>query len=682
MSEFLVLTMKKIELLLPAGNQENLQAAVENGADAVYFGIDKFNARRRADNFKLENIKEVIDYCHQNGVRCYCTLNILIKNEEIEEFFETVKKLYLAGVDAVIIQHISFLPIIKKNFPGLEVHLSTQATITNTYFYDLIKGADKVVLPREASKEEIELFIKKTKLPTEIFVQGALCFSYSGKCLFSSFLGGRSGNRGLCAQPCRKKYNGKYLLSMKDLSLVKEIPQLIEMGVASLKIEGRLRSAKYVAASTKLYRDAIDSYYSGKFKVDKDLFKEMKLAFNREFTWGYYANLKDVVSPEKPMGRGLYLGEIDQQKLIKLEEEVSLGDGLGIWLPNKVDGAVLKKMELIDSKTGEKKKVTFGKKGDLVKLDIFAKPGTKIYKTSSVEDAKEIEFVKNKPIVIKERKVSTLNVLAKALPPKEGLHERKAKVNYETKCSNRAGECRTKPVRSALENKEELLVKVYSVKDGKEALRYTDKVFYDIFAEDFSNQFSAYVPRILNDQDVEEAVKLIEEDKVKNVLVGDLGVYSLLKKKKGLNLYLDYSNNIFNDLDLEFFSDCTPIISPELSSEELKEFENKSFAVFSHGRIVMMNTKYSLLPERLKDEKKYGFPVRKEHDYYQILNSKELGLFELVNDLRKIGIKKFFLDLDDDVDYMAKFYYNLLRGKVLPINIRGYTKGHFDKGVE
>ena len=564
--------MKKIELLLPAGNQENLTAAVENGADAVYLGIDKFNARRRADNFKLENIKEVIDYCHQNGVRCYCTLNILIKNEEIEEFFETVKKLYLAGMDAVIIQHISFLPIIKKNFPGLEVHLSTQTTITNTYFYDLIKEADKVVLPREASKDEIKNFIKKIKLPTEIFVQGALCFSYSGKCLFSSFLGGRSGNRGLCAQPCRKKYNGKYLLSMKDLSLVKELPNLIEMGIASLKIEGRLRSAKYVAASTKLYRDAIDSYYAKKFKVDKDLFKEMKLAFNREFTWGYYANLKDVVSPEKPMGRGLYLGEIDQQKLIKLEEEVSLGDGLGIWLPNKVDGAVLRKMELVDSKTGEKKKVNFAKKGDLVKLDIFAKPGTKIYKTSSVEEAKEIEFVKNKPIVVKGRKVKDI-----VLPDVKEI--------------------------KGLSTKEELLIKVYNVKDGKEALRYTDKVFYDIFAEDFSNKFSAYVPRILNDQDVEEAVKLIEQDKVKNVLVGDLGVYAKLKGKKGLNIYLDYSNNIFNDLDLEFFNGCTPIISPELSSEELKEFSTKGFAAFVHGRVVMMNTKYSLLPSKLKDEK-------------------------------------------------------------------------------
>jgi collagenase-like PrtC family protease len=644
--------MQKIELLLPAGNQECLEAAVENGADAIYFGIDKFNARRRANNFKLEEIKEVVNYCHKNGVRCYCTLNILIKNNEIKEFFETVKELYLAGIDAVIIQHLSFIPIIKKNFPDLEVHLSTQTTITNSYFYDLIKEADKVVLPREFSKEQIKSFIDKTKLPTEIFVQGAMCFSYSGKCLFSSVIGGRSGNRGLCAQPCRRRYNRKYLLSMKDLCLVKDIPNIIEMGVSSLKIEGRLRSAKYVSAATRLYRKAIDSCYDKNFEVDDDLFKEMKLAFNREFTWGYYAGFNNVISNDKPMGRGLYLGEIDKKGLIKLEEEVSLGDGLGIWLPKRVDGAVLRKMELVEN-DNETYEVESAQKGDTVKLHIFAKPGIKIYKTSSVKKIKNIIFVKNKPITVKERKVDEII-----------FPEIKRNANIQNN------------------NKEELLVKVYSVKDGQEILKYANKVFYNIFANDFNDKFSAYVPRILTDADVEKAVKLIEKCKNKNVLIGDLGVYILLKKNKNLNLYLDYSNNIFNEIDLSFFDNCTPIISPELSFDELKNFKNKNFIIMAHGKMVVMNTKYALLPEKIRDEKKYVFPVRKEHDYYQILNGKELGLFELADDFRKVGINRFFLDLDNDVDYMAKFYHNLLKGKVLPIKKMGYTKGHFEKGVE
>jgi collagenase-like PrtC family protease len=169
---------------------------------------------------------------------------------------------------------------------------------------------------------------------------------------------------------------------------------------------------------------------------------------------------------------------------------------------------------------------------------------------------------------------------------------------------------------------------------------------------------------------------------VKNILVGDLGAYLVLKKNQDLNLYLDYSNNVFNDLDLEFFNDCTPIISPELSFDELKNFDNKTFAVLVHGKVVMMNTKYSLLPLRLTDKKDYIFSVRKEHDYYQILNSVELGLFESVNELKDIGVRQFFLDLDNGADYILKFYYNIINNKKnLPFNRKNYTKGHWENGV-
>jgi len=636
--------MSKIELHLPAGNQACLKAAVENGADAVYLGIDRFNARRRADNFKLEELKEIVSYAHEKGVRVYITLNILIKNEEIEEFFQTIKEIYLAGADAVIIQERSFLPIIKKNFPGLEVHISTQAAITNTSFYELIKEADKVVLPREFSKEEILHFIQKTKLPTEIFVQGAQCFSYSGKCLFSSFLGGRSGNRGLCAQPCRRIYNGSYLLSMKDLCLVKKIPEIIEMGVSSLKIEGRLRSEKYVAAAARTYRAAIDSYYAGKFEVNREYFKEMELAFNREFTWGYYSKDKQVVSLERSMGRGLFLGVMEAKNQITLNEDLSLGDGLGIWLENRVDGAILRKME----RGGEE--ITEAKSGEKVKLFIRAPKGTRIYKTSSIKKVGLLEFNPRPHIEIKERKSTSI-----ILPP-------------------------IKPKES---KKEELLVKVYSIKGAQEAFKEgADKVFYSLFADDYTSELGAYLPRILNDEEVEKALSLIEKFKVKDILIGDLGVYAQLKDKKGLNLYLDYSNNIFNDYDLDSFSPATPIISPELSFNELKEFKNKNFAVLTHGRIVLMNTKYSALPSQLKDEKKYRFPVRKEYGYYQILNSVELGLFEEVVQLKQNGINKFFLDLDQDVGQKVRLYRKLLSGRKPDIDKENYTKGHFEKGVD
>jgi len=636
--------MPKIELILPAGNWDCLRAAVENGADAVYLGVDRFNARRRANNFKLEEIREVTEYAHKKGVKVYVTLNILIKNAEIEDFFSTVKQLYLAQVDAVIIQELSFLPIIKKNFPGLEVHISTQAAITNTYLYDLIKEADKVVLPREYSKEEIEHFIQETKLPTEIFVQGALCFSYSGKCLFSSFLGGRSGNRGLCAQPCRRLYNGSYLLSMKDLSLVKKIPEMIEMGVASLKIEGRLRSEKYVAAAARTYRAAIDSYYAGKFALNKEYFKEMELAFNREFTWGYYSKDKQIISPERPMGRGLFLGTMEAGNFIKLQEDLSVGDGLGIWFQDKVDGAILKKMEK------DHQEVQEAQAGDKVKLFIRAPAGTRIYKTSSIKKSKVFDFAKNHPI--KEQKRAVPEIKLPEIEVQEG-------------------------------GKEELLVKVYSTKSVDDARRAgADHVFYNIFAEDFKGKSDAFIPRILNDEEVEEVVKLVDKYQVKNILVGDLGAYLKLRERKELKLYLDYSNNIFNNYDVEFYSHSLPIISPELSLVEMEAFSNKNFAVLVHGRVILMNTKYPGLPRNLRDDKNYVFPVRKEHTYYQILNSVELGLFGEVLYLRKNGINKFFLDLDSDVYRTIKTYQKLLSGKRPDIDKEGFTKGHAEKGVD
>ncbi len=635
--------MEKIELLLPAGNWDCLKAAVENGADAIYFGVQNFNARRKANNFSLDEVKKVVDYCHKNGVKAYCTLNTLIKNKEMTEFWGTVKELYLAAVDAIIIQHFSFISILKQNFPGLEIHLSTQASVSNTYFYDLVKDVDRVILPREFSQKEVKNFVEKTKIPAEIFVQGALCFSYSGKCLFSSFLGGRSGNRGLCAQPCRKKYSGSHLLSMKELCLIEKIPQIIESGVSSLKVEGRLRTPKYVTAAAKAYRLAIDSYYSGKFGVNYLYYKDLKLSFNREFTEGYFSEDKNLVSSEKPIARGLFLGTIDADKIIKLEEDLSVGDGLGIWFKNKVDGAVLKKMDR------DGVSVNFARAGDTVKLQIKATPGTSIYKTSSKKEftPKAIRFEKNEPIFTPKRDYK--NLILPEIPV----------------------------VRS---KKDEQLVKVYSVADGEKAQDVGVKVFYNIFAKDFDPKFGAFVPRILADFEVERAVKLINDFKIKDILIGDLGVYALLKNSD-LNLYLDYSANVFNDYDLLFFENAIPIISPELSFKELSEFRNRNFAVLTHGRIIFMNTKYDHLPNELKDEKNYVFPVRREHTYYQILNSVELGLFQKVLALKEVGIKKFFFDLDSKVPETLLLYQDILAKKSVKVEKSKYTKGHWEEGV-
>ncbi len=279
--------MKKIELMSPAGSLPALKAAVSNGADAVYLGSTRFNARASAVNFSKGFLRKAIRICQANSVKTRLTMNVLVRNDELKDYFKDIEDAYSKGIDAVIVQDHALIPIIRKNFPDLAVHLSTQASVMNSYHAD-IAGADRINLARELRKEEIAKIRKNYAGELEVFVHGALCVSVSGMCLMSSFLGGRSGNRGRCAQPCRKRYGSCHELSLADLNLVDRIPELVRIGIDSLKIEGRMRTPFYTAATTSVYRKAIDSYYSGDFKVTADMKKTLDMAFNRGFTEGSY----------------------------------------------------------------------------------------------------------------------------------------------------------------------------------------------------------------------------------------------------------------------------------------------------------------------------------------------------------------------------------------------------------
>ena len=230
----------KPELLAPAGDWESLQAAVQNGADAIYLGGREFNARVNAKNFSSGDLGRAVRYCHEQGVKVYLTMNTLVKNSEMQRYFDTLSSAYSIGIDGVIVQHLSFVEIIKKNYLDLAVFVSTQGAIGNTASASILKAADRIILPREMSLADIKRMVD-AGIKVEVFVHGALCFSYSGLCLFSSFVDGRSGNRGCCAQLCRQKFNNQYPLSTKELCLVNRIPELIKAGVTAFKIEGRMR---------------------------------------------------------------------------------------------------------------------------------------------------------------------------------------------------------------------------------------------------------------------------------------------------------------------------------------------------------------------------------------------------------------------------------------------------------
>ena len=281
------------EVLAPVGSPESLQAAVRSGADAVYIGAKQFSARRNADNFDDNDICETVRYCHARGVKVYLALNIMIKQSELQAAFETALTAYKCGVDAIIISDLGLASLIRKHIPALQLHASTQMTVHSPACLKTLKdlGFTRVVVSREMSKTELEKFCKTANevgIEVEVFVHGALCMSVSGQCLLSSILGARSGNRGLCAGPCRLPFGAAggtgYDLSLKDLCLYEYINELKDMGVASLKIEGRMKRPEYVSAATAACRQAVDKGF-----IDDKLFKTLQDVFSRSgFTDGYY----------------------------------------------------------------------------------------------------------------------------------------------------------------------------------------------------------------------------------------------------------------------------------------------------------------------------------------------------------------------------------------------------------
>ena len=306
---------KKVELLAPAGNPEGFYGAIHAGADAVYLGGEKFGARAYADNFTTEELVSCIRSAHIFGRKIYLTVNTLVKESEMEELYPYLVPYYEAGLDGVIVQDIGVFDFIREHFPGLELHVSTQMTLTGKYGANLLRqmGASRIVPARELSLAEIREIKEQTGLEVECFIHGAMCYCYSGQCLFSSILGGRSGNRGKCAQPCRLPYRvevgGKisgecYPLSLKDMCTIEHIPALIESGIDSFKIEGRMKKPEYAAGVTAIYRKYIDKYYAGEdcSVSAEDLQRLSSLYIRSERQDGYYYrhNGRDMVSLHNP----------------------------------------------------------------------------------------------------------------------------------------------------------------------------------------------------------------------------------------------------------------------------------------------------------------------------------------------------------------------------------------------
>lgn len=375
--------MNKVELLAPAGDFSCLKAAIEAGCDAVYIGGKLFGARAFSSNFTDDEIIKAINYAHLFGVKVYVTTNTLIYDKEVERFLEYILFLHKNNVDAVIIQDLGMLDLVRQTFPNLEVHASTQMHIHNLDGASFMEklGVKRVVLARETSISKIKEIKEKTNIDIEIFIHGALCVSYSGQCLMSSLIGNRSGNRGTCAGSCRQSYsivdennniilNNKYPLSMKDLCSLENLKTLLDIGVTSLKIEGRMKSSSYVYTVVKLYRLAIDSYYkNNNIYIDEKELYNLKKIFNRDFTKGFLFDEENnkVINMKRPNHQGVEIGKVINYKnnvaTIKLNDEININDGLRIV--GKKDIGVNVNNFYINSKL-----VKTAKKGDIITIKV------------------------------------------------------------------------------------------------------------------------------------------------------------------------------------------------------------------------------------------------------------------------------------------------------------------------
>lgn len=401
--------VKKPEILAPAGSYDAFLAAVAGGADAVYLGGKQFSARASAANFSDEELVRAVEYAHLHGVKVFVTMNTLLDNKELAAAMDYLFFLYEIGIDAVILQDIGLLNTMQTCLPDMPVFASTQMSIYNLDGVQFLSqlGMQRIILARELSLSQIREICDKSKIDIEIFAHGALCICYSGQCLMSSMIGGRSGNRGKCAQPCRLEYEltcgagqvlsegvGPHLLSPKDLNIYEILPQVIASGVASLKIEGRMKRPEYVGTVVRIYREALDHAWNKEPYVSDQSRNRLAQAFNRQFTTAFLEKNqgRDMMSFSRPNNRGVFLGRIEAfdygKKLVtvKLAQPLCVGDGIAVWVTKGGrEGFIVEEIY----QDGQSIQQAAG--GTVVQLPFYGKAyvGDRIFKTSDARQLKE-----------------------------------------------------------------------------------------------------------------------------------------------------------------------------------------------------------------------------------------------------------------------------------------------------
>lgn len=678
--------MENIELLAPAGNENALIAAVQSGADAVYLGGSRFNARQSAENFTAEQMKKWISYCHLYGVKVYVAVNTLIKEKEITELLEYIKELNEAGADAVIVQDMGAVELFRKVIPDMPVHASTQMTVSSTSGVKYLeqKGIERVVLARELSKEEITEICRTTDVEIEIFVHGALCMCYSGQCLMSSIIGGRSGNRGRCAQPCRLPYtlteNGKnikngFLLSPKDMCLIDEIRGIKQK--LSLKIEGRLKRGEYVSAVVGIYRKYIDN----KQEVLAEDKKELLNAFNRGgFTKAFFGHEKDMMCHNNSSNAADNVFTDEAKKRARKDANFRK---IPVYMFASVSEGECFSLTMWDD---EANSVT-------VSSEVKAERA----KSNPVQTGRIIEQLSKlgaTPFEASDITVENDGLCAISVGVINDVRRRAAELLTEQRTSHELRRVNDVVLHEKAEKSSELKisVEVESLEQAKTALQLGIKRIYAPVS--VARRMKGVIPKTPDINKMRADMQEFNE-----VYVNSLAdIYD----NRGKKLYASQRLNVYNSYSAENLGVDSITVSPELNLKEIAQVcENTSIQteIIAYGRLTLMimancpvkacgKCAKSGAEYRLRDRMGEEFPVLcGDNCTARLINSKPLYMADKWESLKKTGADfarlVFTIESSAECEEIIKEYINAKNGiKAYAWKENTFTRGHYFRGVE
>ena len=692
-----------LELLAPAGSMEALRAAVQNGANAVYLGCGQFNARQSAKNFTPQTLTEAVKYCHVRGVAVHLTLNTLVSDKETADAIALIRHAAQSCVDAFIVQDLGILQLCKQIAPHIPVHGSTQMTIHSLPGVLLCAawGLDRVVLSRELSREEIRYICQNSPIEIEVFAHGALCMCYSGQCYLSAAIGGRSGNRGRCAQPCRQTYGygrwqNKYPLSLKDNCLVHYLQDLAEMGVASIKLEGRMKKPEYVASVTGVYRRALDSG-----NVTRDMMNELHTAFNRQgFTDGYYAgNLgahmfgirEDKREDPSWAKQARQTYESAENGLVPVSFQATIRPEGSILTVTDPDGRTC----TLNGPVPEAARVM-----ELTTEALHARlertGGTPYYCTHIQSDITPGLSLSAAAINTMRRDVLNMLTAQRARREEPRLNKPRKVVTFP---GHRTAPGLTVQVTNLDQITGRLLKLAPAVLYIPLHLLAQDPETCVMLAQ--QAHICAVLPRIAHDAELDglrQQLRLVKRCGVREALVGNLGLL-LLVRECGMGIRGDFSLNLYNSgavnamRELELRSAC---LSFEMTLPQIRDVSKAvPCELLIYGRLPLMVTENCLIkgktgncschlgPTKLTDKTGAEFPVIRDGASCRsvLLNGKKLNWLDRQDDLARLGLwaTRLYFTTENarEVDQVLASYQD-----PAPFDPGACTRGLYLRGLE